>query len=207
MRMLILGAVLSAALASGCQAQPLGAGGPQGWRAGPYYGPMMGYGYCPGAASGEGGGQQGWYGSGMMGGRGGMMGGGMMDGSGMMGAGPMMGGAGAFDPQQAHAWLEAAKSQIGITPAQEPAWNVYAQAVEADRASMLEMHQQMPAMMSGTGSSAPDRLQAHLSLMQTRVTSLQQVQETSEALYQVLTPEQRQSADQVLWSGCWRTGN
>jgi hypothetical protein len=162
---------------------------------------MMGYGYCPGAASGEEGGQRGWYGSGMMGGRGGMMGGGMM------GAGPMMGGAGAFDPQQAHAWLEAAKSQIGITSVQELAWNAYAQAVEADRASMLDMHQQMPAMMSGTGSSAPDRLQAHLSFMQTRVTSLQQVQETSQALYQVLTPEQRQSADQVLWSGCWRAGN
>jgi LTXXQ motif family protein len=205
MRMLVLSALLGAALAAGCEAQSQSAGGPQGWRAGPYYGPMMGYGYCPGGASDQAGAQQGWYGSGMMGGRG-MMGGGHMMGSGqgMMGAGPMMGAAGAFDPEQAHGWLESAKSQIGITAAQEQSWQAYADAVEADRASMRAMHQQMPAMMSQSGGDAPDRLQAHLGFMQARLASLQQVQQTSQALFQALTPEQRERADQVLWSGCWR---
>jgi hypothetical protein len=69
---------------------------------------------------------------------------------------------------------------------------------------MLAMHQQMPAMMSQSGADAPDRLQAHLGFMQARLASLRRVQQTSQALFQVLTPEQRQHADEVLWSGCWR---
>jgi hypothetical protein len=160
---------------------------------------MMGYGYCPGAANADGGGQQGWYGSGMMGGRrhGGMMGGGMM-------AGPMMGGGGAFNPEQAAAWLDAAKAEIGITAEQEQAWSAYADAVQADRESMLAMHAQMPTLMGGGGgANAPDRLQAHLGLMQARIASLQDVQASTQALFQVLTPEQRERANRTLWSGCW----
>lgn len=233
MNLSLLAAALSAALLGGCQAQsaPVSPGGEQGWRAGPSSGPMMAYGYCPGAPTGSGAAQQGWYGPGMMGERGGgptpgsMMGGngggptgnGMMsgggarsNGGGMMGGGdgswmggPMMGGGRAFDPQQATAWLGAAKTQIGITAPEEQAWSTYAAAVQADRAAMYEMHEQMPAMMNASGVNAPDRLQAHLDLMQARLAPLQQVQTTSRALFDLLTPEQRQLADQTLWSGCW----
>ena len=207
MRLSWLAAALSAALLAGCQAQstPFSPGGQQGWRAGPNYGPMMAYGYCPGAPSGNGGAQQGWYGPGMMGGHGGgTTGGGMMGGSGggRMG-GPMMGRGGAFDPQQATAWLDAAKTQIGVTSAQEQAWSAYADTVQADRASMYSMHAQMPTMIGNSGADAPDRLQAHLGFMQTRLASLQQVQTASWALFAVLTPDQRNRADQTLWSGCW----
>jgi hypothetical protein len=114
----------------------------------------------------------------------------------------MMGRGALFDPQQAAAWLDAAKTQIGVTRAQERAWSAYADAVEADRASMLQMHAQMPTMM-GSGANAPDRLQAHIALMAARQASLQQVQAASQALYQELAPDQRQRANQVLWSGCW----
>ena len=66
----------------------------------------------------------------------------------MMGGG-MMGRVGdPFAPQQTQAWLDQAKTQIGVTSAQEGAWTAYANEVEADRASMLQMHSQMPAMMS-----------------------------------------------------------
>lgn len=191
MKALWIGAVISAALIGSCQAQ---SGPRQGWRAGPYYGPMMSYGYCPGGPSANGGPQQGWYGSGMMG-SGHMMGGPMM-------GGPMMGRGASFDPQQAAAWLDAAKTQVGVTQAQEPAWSAYADAVQADRASMLQMHAQMPTMM-GAAANAPDRLQTHIALMAARQASLQQVQAASQALYQELTPEQRQRANQILWSGCW----
>lgn len=186
MKALWIAAAVSAGLIGGCQAQ---SGSQQGWSAGPYYGPMMSYGYCPGGPSANGAPQQGWYGSGMMS-------------SGHMMGGPMMGGGAPFDPQQTAAWLDAAKTQIGITHAQDQAWSTYADAVQADRASMLQMHAQMPTMMS-PGANAPDRLQAHLALMAARQSSLQQVQTASQALYQVLTPEQRQRANQTLWSGCW----
>jgi hypothetical protein len=117
-------------------------------------------------------------------------------------AGGMMGG-GAFDTEQTAAWLEQAKTRIGVTPAQEGEWSAYADAVADDRAAMLEMHSQMPAMMMMSGSNASDRLQAHLDIMATRLSSLQRVNEATRGLYGVLTPEQRQRADEALWSGCW----
>lgn len=165
----------------------------------------MAYGYCPGAPTGTSGAQEGWYGPGMMGGRGsGPKSGGMMGGrDGNWMGGPMMGGGRSFDTQQATAWLDAARTQIGITAAQEQAWSTYADAVQVDRASMYDMHADTPTMMSASGVSAPDRLQAHISLMNARLAPLQQVQTTSQALFAVLTAEQRQLADQTLWSGCW----
>ena len=184
--MLIAAAFCGSALVSACYAQPQA---DQGWRAGPSLGPMMGYGYCPGATDESGASAQGWYGP-MMVGMGGMMGGGMM-------------GRGGFDPQQTSAWLDAAKSEIGVTAAQQQAWSAYAEAVEADRAAMLAMHAQMPAMMGAANANAPDRLQAHLSFMQARLASLQQVEAASQALYQVLTPDQRARANRTLWWGCW----
>lgn len=189
MRKILLVVALGAlALGSACNAQPQGGQfGRQDWRAGPWLGPMMAYGYCPGAAIGNGAHRQGWYGGGMMGGRGGMMSGGMAYG---------------FEPQQTAAWLDAAKRELGIGSAQEAAWSAYADAVQADHASMLAMHAQMPAMMSAA-SAAPDRLQAHLNFMQARLASLQLVETASRTLFQVLTPNQRARANQTLWSGCW----
>jgi LTXXQ motif family protein len=191
MRAILLTAALGAALLSACQGQPVqpGAFRGTGWGMGPDLGPMMSYGYCPSSTGSANGSSQGWYGPGMM--QGGMMGGGMMGRTG-----------GPFDPQQTQAWLDQARTQIGVTAAQESAWAAYASAVAADRASMLQMHAQMPAMMS-TQASAPDRLQAHLGLMSARLASLQQIEAATQALYQVLTPQQRQRADQTLWSGCW----
>jgi Spy/CpxP family protein refolding chaperone len=110
---------------------------------------------------------------------------------------------GGFDPEQTTAWLDNARREIGVTAAQEQAWTAYADAVQADRAAMAAMHAQMPAMMGGAGADAPTRLQAHLSFMQARLDSLRQVTSASEALYEVLTPEQRTQANRTLWSGCW----
>lgn len=170
-----------------CQAQPGPAwmfAGQRGWMQGPYAGPMMGYGYCPGATNER---RQGWYGPGMMGGH-------------MMG-GPMMGGRG-FDASRTDEWLDAAKAGIGITTAQEQLWSAYADAVRADRASMASMHEQMRALMAPDLSGA-DRLDAHLAIMTARLESLRTVQAASRALYNGLSAEQRQQADHALWSGCW----
>lgn len=189
MRRMLFIAMLGAALISACQAQPTqpAALRGHGWSMGPDLGPMMSYGYCPGSA-GANRPSQGWYGPGMM--------------SGMMGGGMMGRVGGPFDTQQTQTWLAQARTQIGVTPSQAAAWEAYSSAVEADRASMLQMHAQMPAMMTAR-VSAPDRLQAHLGLMSARLASLQQIETATQALYQALTPEQRQRADQALWSGCW----
>jgi hypothetical protein len=153
---------------------------------GAYGGPMMHYGYCPGARSGADGRAWGWHGPGMMGG------------GAMMGRGGMMGGDGV----DVSAWLDNAKTTIGITAAQETAWSAYVEAAQADRATMVDMHSQMYSAMSA-GAHAPDRLQAHIDLMSSRLASLERVQAATRALYEALAPEQRARADQALWSGCW----
>jgi hypothetical protein len=184
MRAMLLRVALSAAVMSACQAQPTqpGAFANQVWSMGPDLGPMMSYGYCPGAAGGASPHSQGWYGPGMV-------------------DEAMMGQVGDAE-QQTQAWLDQARAQIDVKPEQEGAWSTYANAVEADRASMLQTHNQMPAMMNAQ-ASAPDRLQAHLSLMSERLASLQQIEAATQALYSVLTPDQRARADRILWSGCW----
>lgn len=181
-----LAAIAVFALLSGCSQQAGAQGG------GPGFGPMMGYGYCPGAPDTGDQAGQGWRGPGMMMGRGGMMGGGRM-------GGPMHG----ADPQQTASWLDSASREIGVTGGQQQAWSAYAEAVQADRAAMAAMHAQMPAMMGDANADAPARLAAHTSFMQARLESLQRVQAASEALYSVLTPEQRTRANRALWSGCW----
>jgi hypothetical protein len=189
MRTISLATLAAVALIAACQAQPAPGWayhGQSGWMQGPYAGPMMAYGYCPGGGAGAQGGGRGWYGPGMMG-----------------GGGHMMGGGGApLDTARTDAWLDEAKTAIGIAAEQETLWSAYADAVRADRTSMLEMHNQMPAMMQ-RGANGPDRLQAHLSLMSTRLASLQGVEAATRALYEAMSAEQRQRADDALWSGCW----
>ena len=168
-------ATVSLVLLAACQGPPTGPAwrGQGAWRVGSYDGPMMHYGYCPGAPAAANGAQRGWHGPGMM----------------MRGV-------------DAGAWLDDAKTRIGVTTAQDSAWSAYAEAVEADRASMYGMHEQMRASVID-GASAADRLQAHINMMSARLASLQRVGDATRALYDVLAPEQRQRADQVLWSGCW----
>lgn len=172
--------LLSLALVA-CQAQsaPPSWGGQGGWRMGAYDGPMMHYGYCPGASAGAGGAERGWHGPGMMAG-GGMMGSRSAD---------------------VTTWLDSAKAEIGVTSAQEQAWAAYVEAAQTDRTGMTAMHSQMRSLNAAV--NAPDRLQAHIEVMSARLASLQGVQSATRALYDVLTPEQRERADRALWSGCW----
>jgi hypothetical protein len=110
----------------------------------------------------------------------------------------MMGGLMGPDAEAAAARLARAKTEIGITPEQEEAWSAYAEAIEANRAAMAEMHGQMREQMA-PGAHAPERMQAHLTMMAAHLAAMQQVQSASQALYAALTEEQRERADQALW--------
>ena len=129
----------------------------------------------------------------MMGG----MGQGMMMGWGMMNPammGMMMGGPAA---QGRLAYM---KAELGITDAQTAAWDGYASAVNARVTSMQGMHAgMMQAMQTG---SAITRMDAHIKAMQSMVDSMQALKPATEALYAVLTDEQKQKADLLLVTGC-----
>jgi hypothetical protein len=123
----------------------------------------------------------------MMGGtRGSLMGG--MQGM-MMGSGPMMEGGLAYQ-----------KAELGITEDQTAAWNNYVAAIKARGTAMQGMHaDMMQAMQTG---SAMARMDAHIKSMEAMVGSLKALKPATEALYAVLTDEQKKKADQLLGGGC-----
>ena len=130
------------------------------------------------------------HGMGMMGpGMHGMMGQGMMGPGMMMGYGPMMEGRLAY-----------MKAELGITDAQTKAWNDYVSAVEARATTMQGMHAaMMQTMQSGT---AVERMEAHTQAMQNMVESMKAIKPATEALYKVLTDDQKKKADLLLGRGC-----
>jgi hypothetical protein len=170
---------------------------------GPGPGGMMGQG--PGGMMGPGpGGMMGPGPGGMMGGypmggcpmMGGMMGSGMqgMMGQGMgpgmmMGSGPMTEGRLAY-----------LKAELAITDAQASAWDAYASAVRARQKAMQDVHADMIKVWQS--GNAMDRLDVHIKAMETMVDSLKALKPATEALYAVLTDEQKKEADQLLGGGC-----
>ena len=132
-------------------------------------------------------------GGGMMGGMQGMMGPGMMgQGMGpgmMMGMGPMVEGRLAY-----------LKAELGITETQAAAWDGYVSAVKARANSMQSMHAtMMQAMQSGTAMA---RMDAHVKHMEAMLNFMKSLRPATDALYKVLSDDQKKKADLLLGMGC-----
>lgn len=158
---------------------------------------MMGPGAGQGRMMGPGGGQGPMMGQGMMG-QGSMpcpgmmgMGPGMGRGA-MMGMGPMMGGPG----QHIEGRIAFLKAELGITPEQEDAWNDYAEALRESASSMQAMHARM--MSGDVPESLPERMALHQEMMSARIDALEGLTEATEELYEALSPEQRQTANNLM---------
>jgi len=138
--------------------------------------PMMGYG----------------MGQNMMGHTGmGMMGAGMQ---GMMGPGMTMDFGPVIEGRLAHM-----KAELGVTEAQTAAWDDYASAVRTRGTTMQAMHAEMVQALK-TGS-APERLDAHIKAIESMIESLKALRPVTEALYKVLSDDQKKKADLLLGIG------
>ena len=141
----------------------------------------------------------GMMGQGMMGqgmGRGGMMG--------MMGGGcPMMGmmGRDGAAPSFAEGRIAFIKAELAITDAQNGVWDAYAAALRKNLESMQSMRK---TMMSATQPASPvERLDLHISTMESRLQSLKEVKPALAALYAALSEDQKKKADDLLTGmGC-----
>ena len=122
-------------------------------------------------------------------------------GSGMTGC-PMMGGDMQMDPQKMAAKFEgriaSLKTALGIKEDQMDAWNKYVEALKARQASM-QGKGMMGAMQKGT---AVEKMDAHIKHMEAMVQGLKAMKPATEALYQVLSDEQKKMADAQLSKGC-----
>jgi len=139
-------------------------------------------GYAPGYGYGPG-----WGGHrGMMGGPGGTYGPGMMGRPGGMYSPGMMGGTGYTDQQ-----ISGLKAQLGITPEQESAWNAYVTAVQG-RTELMQAHRQV---MFNNGPMSTDQRQA---FHQQGYNQMQQLFNARDNLYDILTPQQRTTAGNLI---------
>lgn len=120
----------------------------------------------------------------------GMMQGAMM-GGGMMGA-PMMSEASA-DPEPRIAQMKAA---MRITDPQMPLWNGFAEAV---RESAKALGPAYEAQRAGVQQAAawPERMERREKLLTVRLDSLKRIRTAGNALYGVLSDEQRRTFDQM----------
>ena len=153
--------------------------------------PMMGYGMGQGMM---GSGNMGMMGPGMQSGMQGMMG---QMGMGQMGMGPGM--MMDFGPIM-EGRLAYVKAELAITDAQTAAWDSYASAAKARATTMHGVRTAMiEAMQAG---SAIERLDAHTKAMESMVESLKALRPATEALYKVLSDDQKKKADLLLGVGC-----
>ena len=115
------------------------------------------------------------------------MGPGMMGGPGA-GRGPGFG-RGMNDPAT---YLAGLKTELGITPAQEPAWSEYAQTVQGMATQMRAMHAAMfEKMQTATWQERQDMMNG---MFASRAEAHRMVEEAAQKLLTALTPEQKTKA-------------
>jgi hypothetical protein len=133
----------------------------------------------------------------------GMMGGGCstmgMMGQNKMGHG-MMSGHHAGMGSVVEGRLAYLKSELGITDAQAAAWSAYADAARARVEGMQSMHTDMMAAMQKGG--AIERMDVRIKGMETMLEAMRAIKPATEALYAVLTPDQKAVADDLIGNDC-----
>jgi hypothetical protein len=132
------------------------------------------------------------------GGSGGMMGGDMgrmmtMMHGGMMGGG-MMGGMPLKHVEGRLAFL---KTELKITPTQEPQWTKFADVV---RSTAKNAQTAMPPMKHGDAkaSTAPDRLGQYEKTLTSRLETIRTLKAAVDPLYALLSDDQKKVADELL---------
>lgn len=125
---------------------------------------------------------------------------GMGGGCPMMG-GMMMGGMAGMMAAHAEGRVAFLKAELGITQAQQAAWDAYAAALKKNLANMQSMHQ---TMMAAKPAATPvERLDQHIAHMEGRISALKEVKAPLAALYEALSDEQKKKADALLTGmGC-----
>ncbi len=89
------------------------------------------------------------------------------------------------------------KTEIGITEAQLPQWNAFADAL---RNSAKSMRSAMGNMQAGMPATLPTKLDAMTAMMTARLDTLKTTANAATSLYAVLTDAQKNTADELVMS-------
>lgn len=113
-----------------------------------------------------------------------------------MGRCDMMGGGGMMGRRFGDERLGALKTELGITSAQETAWQAYEKIVSENAENMLKTHEAM--MGQQPLKTLPERIDAQSAMMAARQDAMGKVREATLALYQVLDAGQKKKADELI---------
>lgn len=133
----------------------------------------------------------------------GMMGGGPGLGMGPRGMMGMMGGCrmmrgGGQSSTFVKGRIAFLKAELEITDAQKKVWDAYAETIKMHPQSM---HQMMQTVFDAKTPVA--RLDAHITVMESRIATLKEVKPALAKLYDALSAEQKKKADELLTGmGC-----
>jgi LTXXQ motif family protein len=86
------------------------------------------------------------------------------------------------------------KTELKITPAQEPQWNAFADVVRANAKAMMDAH---PAA-AATPMRLPERLGLHEKMLAAHLEALGKLNAALTPLYAALSDEQKQTADELM---------
>ncbi len=89
------------------------------------------------------------------------------------------------------------KAELGITDAQGQAWDEFAQALRTSRGHLAEARQALVISNAGQ-SNATSRLESYERHLSMRLDSLHAARESFQRLYALLTPAQKQAADELV---------
>ena len=93
------------------------------------------------------------------------------------------------------------KAELKITAEQEPRWDAVEAVLREGIAARTAMRaQRMQEKSDQARPSAPERLARHIERMQSRLEHMRKMADAMGELYAVLSPEQRQDADELLAS-------
>lgn len=90
------------------------------------------------------------------------------------------------------------KAEIGITDAQQKAWDAFAEALRGNAGSMRKMHQRMMEKASPESIQLPERLAVMADMASARAEALKALAAAARPLYDELSEDQRGKADTLL---------
>ena len=93
--------------------------------------------------------------------------------------------------------LSELKDKLNITPAEEPAWQTFADKVNAQAKATAALHEKMRAEMKSPDLTTPDRMAKMAEFMKIRSQHMAAMSEVVRTFYNTLSPEQKAVFDKM----------
>ncbi|MBW8269485.1 Spy/CpxP family protein refolding chaperone [Caldovatus aquaticus] len=116
---------------------------------------------------------------------------------GAMGPGMMMDPDGMRPFERIEGRLAYYRAELGITEAQMPQWNAFADAMRAAAARLRQAYAQAMQAAAQAGT-APEQIERWIALLSARLEAIRSVADAARSLYATLSEQQKRTADALM---------